>query len=64
MAMRGWAGFLDEAMIYWLEHDVRMARTRIIEMAVEVLVAALTIAQGKQRHRGLDPRDLLAADRL
>ena len=36
----------------WLEHDVRMARARIIEMGVEVLVAALTVAQGKQRRHG------------
>jgi AcrR family transcriptional regulator len=57
LAMRGWVGFLDEAMIYSLEHDVRVARKRFIDMAVEVLVSALTIAQG-QHHAGRDPRGL------
>jgi AcrR family transcriptional regulator len=58
LAMRGWVGFLDEAMIYSLEHDVRVARKRFIDMAVEVLVSALTIAQGQQHHAGRDPREL------
>jgi hypothetical protein len=56
--MRGWVGFLDEAMIYWLEHDARVARRRFIDMAVEVLVSALTIAQGQQDRGGRDPREL------
>ena len=60
LAMRGWAGFLDEAMIHRLEHDVPIARDRLIDMAVEVLVSALIVAQGKRR-QGRDPRDLLAA---
>jgi AcrR family transcriptional regulator len=58
LAMRGWVGFLDEAMIYWLEHDARVARRRFIDMAVEVLVSALTIAQGQQDRGGRDPREL------
>jgi AcrR family transcriptional regulator len=59
MAMRGWAGFLDEATIYSLEHDARVARTRLVEMSVEVMVTALLRARGRQTRSGVDPRVLL-----
>jgi AcrR family transcriptional regulator len=61
MAMRGWAGFLDEAMIYWLEHDARVARKRLVDMGVEVLVSTLVLARGRQTRSGRDPRELLSA---
>jgi AcrR family transcriptional regulator len=59
MAMRGWAGFLDEATIYWLEQDARVARDRLVEMSVEVMVTALLRARGRQNGSGVDPRGLL-----
>ncbi|MCW3066051.1 MAG: TetR/AcrR family transcriptional regulator [Solirubrobacterales bacterium] len=61
MAMRGWAGFLDEAMIYRLEHDARVARKRLVDMGVEVLVSTLVLARGRQTRSGRDPRELLSA---
>jgi hypothetical protein len=59
MAMRGWAGFLDEATIYSLEHETRVARERLVEMSVEVMVTALLRARGRQTRSGVDPRELL-----
>jgi AcrR family transcriptional regulator len=59
MAMRGWAGFLDEATIYWLENETRVARQRLIEMSVEVMVTALLRARGRQTTSGIDPHVLL-----
>jgi AcrR family transcriptional regulator len=59
MAMRGWAGFLDEATIYWLENETRVARERLIEVSVEVMVTALLKARGRLATSGVDPRVLL-----
>jgi AcrR family transcriptional regulator len=63
MSMRGFVGFLDEAMIYCMTHDARIPRKQLLEMSIEVLVTALLLA-GAGRNRGqLDPRALLSKSR-
>jgi AcrR family transcriptional regulator len=59
MAMRGWVGFLDEATTYWLENETRVARRRLVEMSVEVMVTALLRARGRRVTSGIDPHVLL-----
>jgi hypothetical protein len=62
MAMRGFVGFLDEAMIYCMTHDRRIPRKQLLEMSIEVLVASLLLAGAPKRGQ-LDPRELLSKSR-
>jgi AcrR family transcriptional regulator len=64
IAVRGSAGFLDEAMIYCLTHDIRIPRKQLLEMTIEATVASLAVA-GVGRGTGqIDPRDLLGKPRV
>jgi AcrR family transcriptional regulator len=64
MALRGSAGFLDEAMIYRMTHESRLPRTQLLEMSIEVMASSLVRA-GVGRKRGqVDPRELLSKPRV
>ncbi|HWE12098.1 MAG TPA: TetR/AcrR family transcriptional regulator [Solirubrobacteraceae bacterium] len=63
MAVRGFAGFLDEAMIYRMTHARRIPRKQLLEMSIEVLVASLLHAGAATKRGQLDPRELLSKSR-
>jgi AcrR family transcriptional regulator len=63
MAMRGFAGFLDEAMIYCMTHDTRVPRKQLLEMSIDVLVASLLLAGATRKRGQLDPGEILGKSR-
>jgi AcrR family transcriptional regulator len=64
MAIRGSAGFLDEAMIYCLTHDIPIPRKQLLEMTIEATVSALVRAGVGRNDGEMDPRDLLSKPRV
>jgi AcrR family transcriptional regulator len=60
MAMRGWSGFLDETTIYWLDHDVKISRKRLTDIATEVLIVLLEQVGARRLASGWNPRALLS----
>jgi AcrR family transcriptional regulator len=63
MAVRGFAGFLDEAMIYCMTHDRRIPRKQLLDMSIEVLVTSLLLAGATRKPGQLDPREILSKSR-
>jgi AcrR family transcriptional regulator len=59
MALRGFVGFVDEAMVHCMTQGTRIPRKQLVEMSIEVLVASLRTAGAGRKRGQLDPRELL-----